>query len=59
MTEVDQVVVMVGVVESQAEETDVGGGVGSWMESKAEETAWGMLGGPGRLGWVLVTGSCG
>ena len=56
---VDKVVVLVEVVESEAEEIDVGDGGASRVESEVEKTDVGDGGGPGQQGRVLVAGSCG
>ena len=58
VVEVDEVVVVVEVVEWEAEETDVGDGGWSRPESEVEETHVGDRGGPGRRGRALAAGSC-
>ena len=59
IVEVDEVVVVVEVVESEAEETYVGEGRGLGCQRRLRRQAWGNAGGPGRQGRVLVAGSCG
>ena len=59
VVEMDEVVVVVEVVESEAQEMDVAGGGGSWVESEVEEMKLGygrgcQMAGAGVGCWVLL-----